>query len=142
LRSGSIQVSAYALGHLRFAGLSRTGLRQMVSPKWLALHHVWERRQPLVRSHGSAQRFRQNCERDTAAITYLLKAISIAFVSALKLYRAKRGKGATAQDVSSFFRRRGLVQDLEKFLRGPGKQLLTKFRKEWGRFEKRLEASA
>ena len=133
-------LSRYRL--MRLVTYASRGFPERAYAKWLALHHVWGHLQPLVRSHGSAQRFRRNCERDTTAITYLLKAISIVFVSALKLYRAKRGKGATAQDVSSFFRRRGLVADLEKFMRGPGKQLRTKFRKEWGRFEKRLEASA
>jgi hypothetical protein len=133
-------LSPYRL--MRLVSYASRGFPERAYAKWLVLHHVWGYLQPLVRSHSGAQQFRRNYERDTAAIAPLIKAIGVAFVSSLNFYRAKRGKGPTALDVSSFFRRKGLVAEFENFWRGAGKPFRIKFRKKWTTFEKRLDISA
>jgi len=66
-------------------------------------------------------------------------AINSAFNAALVFYRQKRGKRATAIDVSSFFRRRGLHSDFLGFWRSQRNKHRNFFKKSWQKFEKALK---
>jgi hypothetical protein len=50
----------------------------------------------------------------------------------------KRGKGATAQDVSSFFKLHNQHVEFEKFWRGPSNSHRAAFQKAWEKFEEAL----
>tara|TARA_B100002003_G_scaffold218239_1_gene219047 strand:- start:203 stop:1981 length:1779 start_codon:yes stop_codon:yes gene_type:complete len=73
--------------------------------KWLVLSFIWSQIAPLVRSSRNAESFRVQAERPTSnLVDPLYSAINKTFVSVLRYYKQNRGSGATAVDVSTFFR--------------------------------------
>src|ERR1051326_4985060 len=74
---------------------------------------------------------RTESERYGPSDKHLLRCIGIVFNASLKFYRAKRGSGAKALDVSSFFRRRGLDVDFEKFWKSSANNRRGTFRRAW-----------
>lgn len=75
--------------------------------KWLALNFMWSHVLPLVSGHQKCRAFRILCERqDDDLVVPLSGAIDLAFDEVLKYYRANRGKGESALDVSQFFKNR------------------------------------
>jgi hypothetical protein len=72
------------------------------------------------------------------SFTSLYRAIDAAYRGALQFYRAKRGTGERAQDISTFFKRRGLHRDFERFWRSSGNTHRGRFRKAWKGFERKF----
>lgn len=116
------------------------GYPERAYAKWLVLRFVWDRMQSLVRARAAVEHFLQMCERKSHLRDPLLAAINQAFRGALRFYRVKRGKGARAIDVSSFFKRRGLLKEYEKFWSGAS-TYRHPFEKHLRRFEKNLSIS-
>jgi hypothetical protein len=85
-------------------------------------------------------RFLLTCERDFAPLAPLLQANNTAFRAALALYRQDRGRGERAADVSTFFKRKGLLPEFERYLRLGGKKFRRTFDRRWERFEALLSA--
>jgi hypothetical protein len=93
------------------------GYPERAYAKWLVLRFLWARTGALFRSRSDAARFCHICERDLWELSALLAAINHVYRAALRFYRVKRGTGARGIDVSSFFRRRGLLREFEAFWR-------------------------
>ena len=125
---------------LRYAA---RGYPERAYARWLVLSFMWSRVEPLCRSRVGSDAFRRSCERDVSdVITPLLRASDEAFKSALLFFRSKRGSGPTAQDVSSFFRRRNLHREFGAFWRGRRNPSRRRFEQAWTRFRKALDSAA
>jgi len=112
------------------------GYPERAYAKWLVLNFMWEQLAPIVRARAGAEAFRAVCERGGAPA--LTRAIDASFIAALRFYRAKRGRGQKAADVSTFFKRRGLHKTFGKFWRGSGNASRGAFRAAWTRYQRRL----
>jgi AIPR protein len=90
---------------------SRTarGYPERAYAKWLVTHFVWQYLSTILRSRVLKDVFADK------EFESFYKTCDAAFKAALAFYRARRGKGATAIDVSSFFQRRGLHTEFERF---------------------------
>jgi hypothetical protein len=64
----------------------------------------------------------------------------VAFRAALVFFRSVRGKGERAADVSTFFKKKGLVPDFERFLGHAGRRFRQKLDRKWNRFDVLLAA--
>jgi len=83
------------------------GIPERGYAKWMVLNFMWSHVAPLVRGHRKSRAFRRLCERqEDSLVVPLSQAIDNVFVEALKYYRANRGTGASAIDVSQFFKNR------------------------------------
>jgi hypothetical protein len=112
------------------------GYPERAYAKWLVTNFLWKRLQKHVASRAGSQMFRDQSERDGTLIQALDRGIDIAFRRALGLYRARRGKGVRAIDVSTFFKRRNLDRDFSRFWDGQRNKLRARFRRTWKRFER------
>jgi hypothetical protein len=127
-------LSRYLL--MRATSYVSSGYPERGYAKWLVLHFMWSQLAPLVRSRVGAECFRMESERWGPSDKQLVRCIEITFNASLKFYRSRRGVGATALDVSSFFRRRALDVEFEKFWRSPANQRRGTFRRAWQKYEK------
>jgi hypothetical protein len=62
------------------------------------------------------------------------------FRAALAFYRRNKGSGERAVDVSTYFRRKHMADDFERYLRGSGREYLRGFSGHWAKFEAGLKA--
>jgi hypothetical protein len=125
---------------MRQVGGSARGYPERAYAKWLVLHFTWSQLSPLLRSKRASQQFFRACEVNHDMSVPLRRAIdAAAFVAALRFYRNRRGKGQTAIDVSTFFKRVRLHKDFDRYWRG-GKNISRKrFRNHWSRFHNMLK---
>ena len=72
---------------------------------------------------------------------YLIGAVDVVFKAALQFYRVRRGKGAKAIDVSSFFKRKNLHHEFLSFWRGSRNKFKGAFYKAINRFKHELKMS-
>jgi hypothetical protein len=126
---------------MREVGFAAKGYPERAYAKWLVLNFAWTFISPLVRSASGARAFREISERNVAPVDHLSRALNHAFKGALAFYRKKRGKGARAQDVSSFFKRKGLHNEFAKFWKGAGNPARASFAKAWKQFEREFKLS-
>ena len=111
--------------------------------KWLVLNFVWTLLDPLCRARARAEAFRQASERDDADVVRpLLRSVEPVYREALRFYRARRGAGETAADVSTFFQRRNLHRDFARYWRGTRNQSRGTFQRAWGRFAKAVRGNS
>jgi hypothetical protein len=89
-----------------------------------------------------ADAFLTSCQRLLEPVNPLSRANIVAFRAALAFYRYKRGKGERAQDVSTFFKKKGLADDFDHFLRNGGRAYRKDLEKKWARFESLLTEMA
>ncbi len=69
-----------------------------------------------IRGKIALEAFRRSCERQRhEVVAPLSRAIDRVFRAVLAFYRAKRGQGATALDVSTFFKRKKLDRDFGRY---------------------------
>jgi hypothetical protein len=68
-----------------------------------------------------------------------VKAIDASYTAALRFYRSKRGKGRSALDVSTFFQRRNLHIEFDKYWRGAGNASRLVFDRAWTKFRGALD---
>jgi len=119
-------------------GDAAKGYPERAYAKWLVLHFVWSHIAPMLRSRSRIERFRQEWEYGGRALDYLWRANNVAFNAALKFFRLKRGKGPKAADVSTFFKRRNLHREFEKFWHSSSNNRRAAFQKALKQFNKRL----
>lgn len=117
---------------MRQVGYAARGYPERAYAKWLVLNFVWPQLASLVRSRSGSEAFRSYCERTNWRWAW--RSINAVYIAAMKFYRTKRGKGAKVVDVSTFFQRRNLHKDFERFWHSGGNRHRSAFRKTWGRF--------
>jgi hypothetical protein len=88
--------------------------------KWLVLHFMWAHVGPSVRARASAECMVHDSTRGGPVTRRLDQAIEIVFKAALGFYRKTRGKGPTAKDISTFFRKKGLDAEFAAYWRRGG----------------------
>lgn len=122
---------------LREVGYAARGYPERAYAKWLVLNFVWAILEPLCRGRSGAETFWLACERDDGnVVSPLLRAIAAVFKAALRFFRAKRGTGEMAIDVSSFFRRRNLHKEFARYWRGSRNDARGAFAVAWRNFER------
>jgi hypothetical protein len=73
--------------------------------KWLVLNFLWARFGPELRGRAAQRSFWHLCERKREELLIpLARCVNLVYTAALAYYRANRGTGEEAQDVSLFFR--------------------------------------
>jgi hypothetical protein len=128
---------------MREVSYAARGFPERAYAKWVTLSFAWQALAPLCRRHSEASAFREACERDDRAVVQpLRKGLDAIFVAALRFYRTKRGTGATAIDVSTFFKRRNRHQEFARFWRGSGNSSRRVFNRAWLQFSDALKAKA
>jgi hypothetical protein len=128
---------------MREVSYAARGYPERAYAKWLTLNFAWEALDPLCRKRAQATAFREACERDNAQVVRpLLRALDAVFVAALRFYRANRGSGPTAIDVSTFFKRRNLDKEFARFWRGSRNTSRSTFNRAWVKFRKALGEEA
>jgi len=100
--------------------------------KWLVAHFVWQRLQKLLTTRQLKRVF---VEKDFPS---LLTVCNAAFKGAIAFYYTRHGRGETAIDVSSFFKRRGLHWDFERFWKRSNGRYRGLFLRAFERFETEL----
>jgi hypothetical protein len=116
------------------------GYPERAYAKWLVLNFVWSNLGPLMNSKANRENFRRAWEYrgDTDTLDYLWYANNAVYRAALQFYRLNRGKGATAQDISTFFKIHKRHEDFEKFWKSTANSHRAAFDKAWAKFEKAL----
>jgi hypothetical protein len=112
------------------------GYPQRAYAKWVVTHFVWQHLEKILRTRALKELFSR--EHEKWYYEPLTRACIAAYKGALAFYRARRGKGEKAIDISTFFQRRGLHTELEKFWahhsgghRQQFKRALSRFRTEF-----------
>ena len=100
---------------MRAVGYVARGYPERAYAKWLVTHFLWTHLKPEIFARSKQDIFRVENESWTQTFWALTNAATVAFRAVLAFYRTKRGKGAKAIDVSTFFQRRKLDIELEKF---------------------------
>lgn len=124
---------------MRQVGYAARGKPERAYAKWLVLNHVWRELGPSLRSRAHAEAFRAASERNRRMLVdATVAAADAAFNAALKFYRARRGKGSAAIDVSTFFKRRNLQKEFGAFWRSPANGAKRAFKSAVGGFERAI----
>lgn len=116
------------------------GYPERAYAKWVVTNFVWQRLQPILNTRHKREIFRRHCER--WEFSSLWKTCNAVFKNAIAFYRARRGKGEKAADVSTFFQRRSLNREFERFWKGTPTKYRGQFKSAWTRFEEELDESA
>jgi hypothetical protein len=111
------------------------GYPERAYAKWLVTNFMWSHLKPHLFARAKQDMFRSENESYTPTFWTLVKAIGVGFRAVLSFYRARRGKGAKAIDVSTFFQRRKLNTDFAKFWSGSANKHRSAFKRAWRRFE-------
>jgi AIPR protein len=113
------------------------GYPERAYAKWTVLHFVWSLLGTEI--DRRAERFRRANElRDNDVLAPLDRAIDATYTGVLHFYRENRGHGPTATDVSTFFKRRQLDQQFERFWRRGPKTAKARFKRSHTHFRKAL----
>lgn len=84
--------------------------------KWLVLHFAWGLLESKISSGMGERKFRYVCEHNNWRILASInKLLANVFRAALKFYRANRGSGESATDISNFFKLSKHHNDFAKF---------------------------
>ena len=119
---------------MRVVGKAAHGYPERAYPKWLVLNFMWSRLKSQLCGRSRQGQFRRECESNTPTFSALSKVANAAFQAALSFYRSKRGRGAKAIDVSTFFQRKKLDIEFAKFWRGSANSHAAAFNRAWTRF--------
>lgn len=96
-----------------YASYAARGYPQRAYAKWVVTHFVWQAMTKLLKSRHLRELFIQVNERDDLPSLEML--CNAAFKGVMSFYRARRGTGEKATDVSTFFQRKSLHRDFERF---------------------------
>jgi hypothetical protein len=127
---------------MRAVGYVARGYPERAYAKWLVTHFLWTHLKPELFARSKQDIFRIQNESWTSTFWALTNAATVAFRAVLAFYRTKRGKGAKAIDVSTFFQRRKLDIELEKFWFGSANKHRPAFKKAWKRFQTTFHKAA
>jgi hypothetical protein len=110
-------LSIYWVGRtVKYAG---SGYPNRAYAKWHAMHFLWKGVEQFLRSKATANSFREECERNRRPVT-VVRATNHLFEGLLAFFRAKRGKGNQAIDISNFFYRPHIHTEFEAYWRRSG----------------------
>jgi hypothetical protein len=112
------------------------GYPERAYAKWLVTHFVWQSLSNILRSRRLKDVFADE-EFDP-----FWSACDAAFKAVLAFYRAKRGSGEKAMDVSTFFQRRGLHTEFERFWKKIPPTQRKQFKRGLERFTRELHAKS
>jgi hypothetical protein len=104
---GSASVQFYLARYwlMRRVQFGSKGYPERAYAKWVVLHFAWSCLRNILGSGTAEQRFRRACEwNDSTVLWQLDSALDGIFRAVLAFYRAKRGQGAEARDISTFFK--------------------------------------
>jgi hypothetical protein len=132
-------LSAYWLGKL--VKYRAGGYPDRAYAKWYAIHFLWRRASPLLRKRSVADSFRGACERDVWSNS-IYRAIDQVYLGLLDFFRAKRGKGRKATDISNFFYRPHQHARFESYWRAATNKRRGPFNTTMRRFAKELSQRA
>jgi len=116
------------------------GYPERAYAKWVVTNFVWQRLQPILSTRHRREVFRRECER--WSLPELQNVCNAVFKNVSAFYRARRGKGEKAADVSTFFQRRSLHREFERFWKNTPTKYRGQFKSAWLRFKKELSVSA
>lgn len=123
--------------------IASRGYPERAYAKWLVLHFVWERVSHLLEGTSRRNAFEREWKANRGnALDRLYKVNSIIFQAVLQFYRHKRGKGAKAIDVSTFFQRINLDHEFDTFWGGPRNGNRDRFAQALKRFDAALAKAA
>jgi hypothetical protein len=92
---------------MRVVTQASKGVPQRGYAKWLVLNFMWSHIGPILNGKQKRRAFRKICEKKHNALTGpIYRAVDEAFIEAIKYWRANRGEGDAALDVSLFFKNR------------------------------------
>ncbi len=101
------------------------GYPERAYAKWVVTHFVWQVISQVLKTRQQRELFIRQNERENFPALY--KMCNLAFKGALAFYRARRGAGEKAMDVSSFFQRRGLHKEFAAYWARNGGKYKTQF---------------
>ena len=118
------------------------GFPERAYAKWLVLNFRWSKLGTGIRGRSNMEAFRLACERQRSNVVVPLKrAADALFRAALAFFRAKRGKGETALDVSSFFKHKNLDHDFTRYWGSPANSHRRVFKKHLDKLEAALKST-
>ncbi len=123
---------------MKEVGYAASGYPERAYAKWLVLNFVHSQVAPLLRPRAAVEALGHAWKRNMSPIGALNRSIHAVFKASLQFYRARRGKGAKALDVSRFFRRKGLHHEFSRFWQGSSSKSRSTFRRAWTQFEREL----
>ncbi len=126
---------------MRVVGSAAKGYPERAYAKWVVLHFLWSRLAPLLRNKAATQALKHIWERHEKGLRQLHQAANACFKGVILFYRANRGSGARALDVSRFFQQKNLHRRFDSFWAGSRNTHRGAFRKAWVKFEKDLRDS-
>src|SRR3990172_3886115 len=85
---------------------SAHGYPERAYAKWLVVHYLWSQIGKQLRSDPMSSAFQNDCKRGSELSAIIEQMADTCFRAALLFYRKRRGKGETATDVSTFFKRK------------------------------------
>ncbi len=116
------------------------GYPERAYAKWLVLNFIWNEVSSYIGSKSKRELFEREWKSNEGdSIVYLWKAITEVFKAAIDFYRLKRGKGDTATDISSFFKKKNLHVEFRKFWVGSKNKHKNKYKKFIEKFELALD---
>ncbi len=121
---------------VKYAG---KGFPEASYAKWVVLNFLWQELGPLLRGRAAREAFKRLSE-PRRRCEALLPAVDRVFDAAHAYYRARRGRGRAAVDVSNFFYRPGQHVGFEKFWRSRKNKYRRAFRRAIERFRIALQA--
>jgi hypothetical protein len=128
---------------MREVSFAARGFPERAYAKWLVLNFLWSRLGTGLRGRSSMETFRLACERQRSNVVVPLnRAADALFRAALAFFRARRGKGETAMDVSSFFKRKKLDHDFLRYWGGKANSHRRVFKKHLDKLEEALRSSS
>lgn len=128
---------------MRQVAYAAKGYPERAYAKWVALNFAWNELSKLCYKKATSVAFREACERsEHKVLRPIRQALGTLLIATLRFYRASRGVGPKAIDVSTFFKRHGLDTEFQKFWRSQRNRSRAKFRREWTRFGKALRERA
>ena len=106
--------------------------------KWLVLKFTWDSIGKLIASDSGEAKFRYSCEHpyDNDMLKPLQRVIDSIFKASLSYFRARRGKGEEAKDISNFFKQARLDKEFREFWRSSNNRYQEKTETLVLRFEK------
>lgn len=126
---------------MRDVAYASRGKPERAYAKWLVLNFMWKSLEPVIRSRAWADSFRDAVARGRRPIeSPLIKSADAVYSAAMRFFRGKRGTGQRAIDVSTFFMRKKLHDQFERFWRTSANRDRTRFGRSWKQFMSALQA--
>lgn len=131
-------LSMYWMG--RVVKYEGAGYPDRAYAKWHAMHFLWKRLRPLLRGEAAADHFRTLCERNRCP-SPLRSATNEVYRALLRFFKATRGKGPHAVDISNFFYRPHQHKAFETYWHDSLKSRAARFKKLMQQFEAEMETA-